>query len=78
MLAFDKDIGANGEVIYSIKSGKGKAKFRVDSSTGVVYGQKGFEAGQEYELSVSLHKYYCFFKFLYRIVFLNFFFSKKM
>lgn len=54
MLAFDKDIGSNGKVHYSIKSGKGKAKFRVNSHNGVVYAQKGFEAGQEYELNVRI------------------------
>lgn len=53
VLAFDKDAGLNGEIRYSIKSGKGKAKFKINSLTGVVYAQKGFEPGQEYELNVG-------------------------
>uniref|UniRef100_A0A1Y1MVJ3 Fat-like cadherin-related tumor suppressor homolog n=1 Tax=Photinus pyralis TaxID=7054 RepID=A0A1Y1MVJ3_PHOPY len=53
VLAYDKDSGANGEIRYSIKSGKGRTKFKIDSITGVVYAQKGFEPGQEYELNVK-------------------------
>ncbi|KAF5307382.1 hypothetical protein FQR65_LT07099 [Abscondita terminalis] len=53
VLAYDKDAGANGEIHYSIKSGKGKTKFKIDSATGMVYAQKGFEPGQEYELNIK-------------------------
>lgn len=53
MLAFDDDIGKNGEISYSIKSGRGKAKFKIHPTTGVVYAQKPFEAGQEYDLMVG-------------------------
>lgn len=54
MLAYDRDEGLNALLHYSIKSGKGKSKFRIDNSTGMVYAQKGFEPGQVYELNVSM------------------------
>ncbi|XP_076257504.1 FAT atypical cadherin kugelei isoform X3 [Rhynchophorus ferrugineus] len=53
VLAFDRDIGQNAELQYFIKSGKGKSKFKIDKSSGVVYAQKGFEPGQEYELNIK-------------------------
>lgn len=53
MLAFDRDIGENAKLRYHIKSGKGRAKFKIDNSTGMIYAQRGFEPGQEYELNVS-------------------------
>lgn len=52
MLAIDRDIGENGRVTYSIKSGKGKAKFRINPDTGVVYAAKPFEPFTEYDISV--------------------------
>nr|CAH7734324.1 unnamed protein product [Callosobruchus chinensis] len=54
VLAFDKDIGQNALLKYHIKSGKGRSKFRIDNSTGMVYAQKGFEPGQEYELNIKV------------------------
>ncbi|XP_030767379.1 fat-like cadherin-related tumor suppressor homolog isoform X3 [Sitophilus oryzae] len=53
VLAYDRDTGPNAELRYMIKSGKGKSKFKIDSATGVVYAQKGFEPGQEYELNIK-------------------------
>lgn len=52
MLAIDNDIGENGRVTYSIKSGKGKAKFRVNPDTGVVYAAKSFEPDTEYDITM--------------------------
>ncbi|XP_051157574.1 fat-like cadherin-related tumor suppressor homolog [Leptopilina boulardi] len=52
VLACDKDVGDNGRIQYSIKSGKGKGKFKIHPSTGMVYSQRGFEAGQEYEMLI--------------------------
>lgn len=52
MLAIDRDMGENGRVTYSIKSGKGKAKFRINADTGVIYAAKPFEADAEYEILV--------------------------
>ncbi|KAK9754794.1 Cadherin domain [Popillia japonica] len=50
-LAYDKDIGDNGRVSYSIRSGKGRNKFKIDNTTGMVYASKGFEVGQ-YEINI--------------------------
>lgn len=52
MLAIDRDLGENGRVTYSIKSGKGKAKFRINADTGTIYAAKPFEADAEYEILV--------------------------
>ncbi|XP_060526655.1 fat-like cadherin-related tumor suppressor homolog isoform X2 [Cylas formicarius] len=53
VLAFDRDAGDNARLRYHIKSGKGRSKFKIDNSTGMVYAQKGFEPGQEYELNIK-------------------------
>ncbi|KAL3276606.1 hypothetical protein HHI36_011978 [Cryptolaemus montrouzieri] len=53
VLAYDRDEGPNAQLQYSIKSGKGRSKFRIDVSTGMVYAQKGFEPGQVYELNIK-------------------------
>lgn len=42
-MAFDKDAGENGRVSYSIKSGKGKAKFRIHPDNGIVYAAKNLD-----------------------------------
>ncbi|XP_011501552.1 PREDICTED: fat-like cadherin-related tumor suppressor homolog [Ceratosolen solmsi marchali] len=52
VLAQDEDIGKNGKIQYSIKSGKGKGKFKIHPDTGMVYSQKGFEAGQEFDMII--------------------------
>lgn len=49
----DKDVGQNGEIDYSVKSGRGKGKFGIHPQTGVVYAQKEFSSGEEYDLLVS-------------------------
>ncbi|XP_058804510.1 fat-like cadherin-related tumor suppressor homolog isoform X2 [Phymastichus coffea] len=52
-LAHDKDIGKNGQIQYSIKSGKGKGKFKIHPHTGMVYSQKGgFEVGQDFDMII--------------------------
>lgn len=38
----DRDSGENARITYSIKSGRGRAKFRIDSDTGVIYAAKTF------------------------------------
>ncbi|XP_076227334.1 FAT atypical cadherin kugelei isoform X9 [Nomia melanderi] len=52
VLANDKDVGDNGKIQYSIKGGRSKGKFRIHPTTGMVYSQRGFEAGQEYEMMI--------------------------
>ncbi|XP_056644010.1 fat-like cadherin-related tumor suppressor homolog isoform X1 [Diorhabda sublineata] len=54
VLAFDRDIGQNAQLNYHIKSGKGRTKFKIDNSTGIVYAQKTLLAGEEYELNVKV------------------------
>nr|CAD7395413.1 unnamed protein product [Timema poppensis] len=52
VLAYDEDIGPNGDLQYSIKSGRGMGKFKIHPKTGVVYSQRGFQPGQEYDLRI--------------------------
>ncbi|XP_044007072.1 fat-like cadherin-related tumor suppressor homolog isoform X2 [Aphidius gifuensis] len=52
VLANDKDVGENGKIEYSIKGGRGKGKFRIHPTTGMVYSMKGFDVGQEYEMMI--------------------------
>ncbi|XP_014488108.1 PREDICTED: fat-like cadherin-related tumor suppressor homolog [Dinoponera quadriceps] len=52
VLAKDQDIGENGRIQYSIKSGRGKGKFKIHPTTGMVYSQRGLEADQEYEMLI--------------------------
>jgi protocadherin Fat 1/2/3 len=52
VLAIDRDQNENGRVTYSIKQGRGKAKFRIHPDTGVVYAAKVFERDAEYDLVV--------------------------
>ncbi|XP_076376857.1 FAT atypical cadherin kugelei isoform X4 [Megalopta genalis] len=52
VLADDRDIGDNGKIQYSIKGGRSKGKFRIHPTTGMVYSQRGFEAGQEFEMLI--------------------------
>lgn len=51
-MAIDRDAGENGRITYAIKSGKGKAKFRIHPDTGVIYAAKNFEPDTEYDLMV--------------------------
>lgn len=53
MLAIDKDSGDNGRITYSIKQGRGKAKFRIHPDTGIVYAAKTFEANAEFDLMIK-------------------------
>ncbi|KAL1114860.1 hypothetical protein AAG570_007684, partial [Ranatra chinensis] len=52
VVALDQDMGKNAEVHYEIMSGRGKGKFGIHPKTGVVYSQRSFQAGQEYDLLV--------------------------
>lgn len=52
VLAFDKDEGDNGQVRYSIKSGKGKAKFRIHPDNGIVYAAKSLDQ-DSYDLTIK-------------------------
>ncbi|XP_065345647.1 fat-like cadherin-related tumor suppressor homolog isoform X4 [Cloeon dipterum] len=52
VLAYDGDAGKNGAIEYSIKSGKGKGKFRIHPQTGEIYVERSLQAGQEFDLWV--------------------------
>ncbi|EDW19762.2 fat-like cadherin-related tumor suppressor homolog isoform X3 [Drosophila mojavensis] len=51
--AIDNDDGENSRITYSIKSGKKKNKFRIDSFSGHIFFTKSFEADSEYEINVK-------------------------
>ncbi|XP_030245298.1 fat-like cadherin-related tumor suppressor homolog isoform X2 [Drosophila navojoa] len=51
--AIDSDDGENSRITYSIKSGKKKNKFRIDSFSGHIFFTKSFEADSEYEINVK-------------------------
>nr|CAD7397014.1 unnamed protein product [Timema cristinae] len=53
VLANDEDIGPNGDLQYSILSGRGMGKFKIHQKTGLVYAQRSFQAGQEYDLRIQ-------------------------
>ncbi|KNC25725.1 putative Fat-like cadherin-related tumor suppressor [Lucilia cuprina] len=55
--ATDNDIGDNGKISYSIKSGKGKNKFRINSETGLIYVIKPLDPDGEYELVIKAEDY---------------------
>ncbi|EDW39521.1 GL11897 [Drosophila persimilis] len=51
--AIDSDEGENGRVTYTIKSGKGKNKFRIDGSRGHIYIAKALEPDMEFEIHIK-------------------------
>ncbi|XP_037960460.1 fat-like cadherin-related tumor suppressor homolog [Teleopsis dalmanni] len=50
--AFDSDFGENSRITYSMKSGKGKSKFRIDSKTGAIYLLNYLDKATEYDLII--------------------------
>lgn len=52
-MAFDKDEGENGRIKYSIKSGKGKNKFRIHPENGIVYAAKRLDNDLTYDLTIK-------------------------
>lgn len=57
VIAVDLDEKENGEVFYEIMSGRGKGKFGIHPKTGMVYSQRSFHSGQEYDLFVRATDY---------------------
>ena len=55
VLAFDDDVGPNADIDYSIKTGRGNGRFKINPKTGVITSQKDFEAGMQYDLTVSVN-----------------------
>ena len=54
VLAFDDDVGPNADIDYSIKTGRGNGRFKINPKTGVITSQKDFESGMQYDLTVSM------------------------
>ena len=55
VVAMDPDEGMNADVDYSInKAGKSGGRFKIHPKTGMITSQKAFEAGQQYDVTVSL------------------------
>ncbi|XP_068148588.1 LOW QUALITY PROTEIN: fat-like cadherin-related tumor suppressor homolog [Drosophila tropicalis] len=50
--AIDIDDGENGRITYSIKSGKGKNKFRIDNASGHIFITKSLEPDFEFEINI--------------------------
>ncbi len=53
VIASDRDVGANADIDYSIKTGKSGGRFRIHPKTGIIMSQKAFEAGTSFDLTVS-------------------------
>jgi protocadherin Fat 1/2/3 len=53
MVAFDLDDGDNGRIAYSIKTGRGHAKFQMDPNDGTIYATSTLKAGESYDLLVK-------------------------
>ncbi|XP_064544890.1 fat-like cadherin-related tumor suppressor homolog isoform X2 [Drosophila montana] len=51
--AIDNDDGENSRITYSIKSGKKKNKFRIDSFSGHIFFTKTLEPDSEFEINVK-------------------------
>ncbi|XP_032575014.1 fat-like cadherin-related tumor suppressor homolog isoform X2 [Drosophila sechellia] len=51
--AIDSDSGENGRITYSIKSGKGKNKFRIDSQRGHLHIAKPLDSDNEFEIHIK-------------------------
>ena len=52
MVAFDLDEGDNGNLMYSIKTGRANRKFQIDPNDGSVYATSTLKAGESYDLLV--------------------------
>lgn len=52
-MAYDKDIGKNGEIFYSLVSGENSKKLYIHPQNGYIYAVKPLQSGEEYELNVS-------------------------
>ncbi|XP_064099968.1 fat-like cadherin-related tumor suppressor homolog isoform X2 [Macrobrachium nipponense] len=53
VFARDADTGMNADLDYSIKTGRGKGRFKIHPKTGQVYTKKAFTPGQTFDLMVQ-------------------------
>ncbi|CAL4107054.1 unnamed protein product, partial [Meganyctiphanes norvegica] len=54
VLAVDNDFGVNSALEYRIKTGRVK-RFKIHPTTGQVYSNRAFKAGQSFKLVVEVH-----------------------
>jgi len=58
VVAYDRDVGRNAEIEYSIVGGNNRGKrgvehrFRIDSRTGMIYAEEQLERNGQYDLQV--------------------------
>lgn len=52
VFAKDIDVGMNADLDYSIKTGKGKGRFKIHPKTGQVFTSKAFAPGQTFDIMV--------------------------
>jgi len=58
VVAYDRDIGPNADIEYSIAGGNNRGKrgveqrFRIDSKTGMIYAEEQLERNGEYDMQV--------------------------
>ena len=58
VMAYDRDIGPNADIEYSIAGGNNRGKrgveqrFRIDSKTGMIYAEEQLERNGEYDMQV--------------------------
>lgn len=56
VFARDADVGMNGDLDYSIRTGKGKkGRFKIHPKTGQVYSNKAFPPSKTFDLMVSVN-----------------------
>ncbi|ROT76207.1 hypothetical protein C7M84_005215, partial [Penaeus vannamei] len=53
VFAKDIDVGMNADLDYSIKTGKGKGRFKIHPKTGQVFTSKAFAPGQTFDIMVQ-------------------------
>ncbi|KAB7505675.1 Fat-like cadherin-related tumor suppressor-like protein [Armadillidium nasatum] len=53
VFARDKDVSRNADIRYSVRTRKGKSRFKIDESTGYIFCSKSLTPGQTYDLTVK-------------------------
>ena len=53
VFAHDKDAGDNADIDYSIKSGRGHGRFKINPKTGMISSDREFRSGEEHDLTIK-------------------------